>query len=145
MKKTDRMNDAIAALKARDVREYRKARWEFYRFQAVYKKASEALGKQGAPAYKTLERYMVKALQPHRIEWRQNGRSVGGDVNHDNWTISLTLWGDIFPMPKGECGKYRMPIRASVPFSMSPRTGDEFRQMVALLKASADAISEGGL
>ena len=86
---------------------------------------------------------MKRALAPHRIEWKTYRQNAANDVNHDAWTTSANLNGEIWPAPKG--GKYNMPMRAHIPFSLTPSDGAEFQRMVAALKAAADAMTEAGL
>ena len=140
MKKID---DAIAALRSRDASGYREARAAHHRASQAYDAAAVAIGNEGEAAYTTLEQHMARALKPHRIEWRNHCRYTGHDVNGDDWTTSAHLYGEVWPEPKG--GKYNMQMRAHIPFSITPRDGDEFRRGVALLKAAADAMAEGGL
>lgn len=140
MKKID---DAIAALRGRDATSYRKARAAHHRASQAYDAAAVAIGKDGEPQYALLELHMKRALKPHRIEWRNHARYVGCDVNGSDWTTSAHIYGEIWPEPKG--GKFNMQMRAQIPFSMTPRDGDEFRRGVALLKAAADAMADGGL
>lgn len=139
-----KINEAIAALKARDPQEYRSARAAYHKADIAYKAAAKEIGLQGVKHYATLKRYVMKALEPHRVEWRQTGDMYGQDVNHDKWTTSLHLWGEVWPKAGGKNG-YRMHMRAHIPFSMGPRDGKEFLEMVALLKAAADAMTDNGL
>jgi hypothetical protein len=139
---------AIAALRNRDVSHYREARRAYHAADLAYEMAGKAIAIDGAKHYRSLEMDMVKALAPHRIEWKRYGQPSGaefggGDVNHSDWCASAHLSGEVWPEPKG--GRYNMRLRAHIPFSLSPRDGDEFWRSVWLLKAAADAMAEGGL
>jgi hypothetical protein len=138
-----KIEGAIAHLRGRDASAYRKARAAHHRASAAYDEAARMLGVDGMGPYQTLEQHMVRALKPHRIEWPNHGREVGHDVNGDDWTTSAHLYGEVWPEPKG--GKYNMQARAHIPFSFTPRDGAEFLRCVAMLKAAADALTEGGL
>ena len=138
-----KIEDAIAALKARDASGYRKARAEYHAAGSEYDAQAVMLGALGERHYATLENHMKRALKPHRIEWRNHSRNTGHDVNGDDWTVSAHLYGEVWPEPKG--GRFNMQMRVQIPFSMTPRTGAEFLRGVALLKAAADAIREAGL
>lgn len=145
---SDPIEQAIADLRGRDAAAYREARAAYHSASAAYDEAALAIGAAGKSSYQKLERYLAKALAPHRVEWqRYHAPSTqpggGGDVNHADWTTTAHLAGEVWPQPKG--GRYNMPMRADIPFSMSPRDGAEFRRMVAALKAAADAMTEGGL
>jgi hypothetical protein len=142
---TDKIDNAIANLRARDGQAYRKARAAHHRASTAYDEAAVAIGKAGEAAYTALEHYMTRALKPHRIEWRNHSRFVGHDVNGDDWTCSAHLYGEVWPQPGGDGGKYRMHMRAHIPFSLTPRDGAEFRRMVKAIKAGADAMQEAGL
>lgn len=138
-----KVSAAITTLRSRDGTAYRDARAASHRAGIAYDAAALAVGEAGRDAYTTLERYMVKALAPHRVEWRNHGRATGHDINGDDWTCSAHLYGDVWPEPIG--GKYNMQMRAQIPFSLSPRDGAEFKRMVAALKAAADAMRKGGI
>lgn len=102
----------------------------------------------GWPHYRALEDAMRRALAPHRIDWTRYGRpsedkTGGSDVNGIDWTTSVHLSGEVWPALKGK--RYNMHMRVHIPFSFGPRDADEFFRGVALLKAAADAVTEGGL
>lgn len=139
----DKLNAAIAKLRARDGTAYRDARAAHHRASQAYDAAAVAVGEEGRLHYGALQRYVVAALAPHRIEWQNYNRETGHDVNGDDWTCSAHLYGEVWPEPIG--GKYNMQMRAHFPFIMTPRDGDEFRRMVAALKGAADAMRDGGL
>jgi len=138
---------AIEALRSRDVTAYREARAAYFTADSSYQVAGQMIGADGKPHYRTLEAEMRKALAPHRVEWQRYGEpsesGFSGDVNHAEWCTSAHLSGEVWPEPKG--GRYNMQMRAHIPFSLSPRDGDEFWRGVWLLKAAADAMAEGGL
>ena len=138
-----KIEDAIAALRGRDAGAYRAARAAHHAASAEYDAQAQMIGALGTRHYATLEQHMARALKPHRIEWRNHGRHVGHDVNGADWTTSAHLYGEVWPEPKG--GKFHMQARAHIPFSMTPRDGAEFLRAVSLLKAMADAATEGGL
>jgi hypothetical protein len=140
---TKAINEAIETLKTRDTSGYRRAKAAERAARAEYEAQCKMLGALGERPYQKLEGYMKRALAPHRIEWRTYNRASGGEVNHDAWTTFAHLEGQICPYPKG--GKYNMPMRAHIPFSLTPRDGAEFQRMVAALKAAADAMTEAGL
>jgi len=142
------IDNAIAVLRGRDPTAYRAARAASYAANAEYDAQSMMIAALGSISYTTLERALVRALRPHTVEWHRYGKpsqsKVGlGDVNHADWVTGAHLAGEIWPSPKG--GKFNMHMRVHLPFSLSPRDGDEFRRGVVLLKAAADAIREGGI
>lgn len=145
---TKKIEAAIAALRGRDATAYREARQAYFAALHTYETASKMLAADGARHYSALEVAMRKALAPHTIEWKRYGSASasehgGGDVNHAEWRAGAHLSGEVWPQPNG--GKYHMHMRAHIPFSMSPRDAEEFLRGVALLKAAADAMEEGGL
>jgi hypothetical protein len=140
---TKAINKAIETLKTRDVSEYRKAKAAERATRAEYEAQCKMLGALGERPYKKLESHMKRALAPHRIEWKTYRQNAANDVNHDAWTTSANLDGEIWPAPKG--GKYNMPMRAHISFNLAPHDGAEFQRMVAALKAAADAMTEAGL
>lgn len=137
------IDEAVSALRARDASDYRKARAAYHAAGAEYDAQARMIGALGKREYQRLEGYLKRALAPHRIEWRTHGRDTGHDVNGDDWTTSAHIYGEVWPEPQG--GRYNMQMRAHIPFSLTPRDGAEFRQMVKVLKAAADAMAEAGL
>ena len=145
---TDKIAEAIATLRGRDASAYRAARNASLAASAEYDVQSRAIAALGSRSYSTLERALIRAMKPHAVEWRRFGVPSesphgGAGVSGLDWTTSAHLAGEVWPQPKG--GKYNMHMRAHIPFGMSPRDADEFRRGVALLKAAADAMAEGGL
>ena len=139
---------AIEALRGRNPATYREARSAYFAADTAYQVAGQMIAREGAKHYRALEAEMNKALAPHRVEWKRYGAPSesefgGSDVNHADWCASAHLAGEVWPEPKG--GRYNMHMRAHIPFSLSPRDGDEFWRGVWLLKAAADAMAEGGL
>jgi hypothetical protein len=142
------INNAITALRGRDPTAYREARRAYHAADLAYTQASKAIAAAGVAPYRTLERALADALAPHTVEWRRHGLPSetthgGSDVNHADWCTMAHLSGEVSPRPKG--GRYNMHARVTIPFGMSPRDGDEFLRCVAMLKAAADALTEGGL
>lgn len=140
---TKKIEAAIAALQARDPTAYREARAAYHKASDEYNAQCQMIGALGSRHYEALERHAARALKPHRIAWQHSAEVGSGDVNHGSWTTSAHLRGEVSPAPKG--GKYHMHMRAVIPFTLSPRDADEFLRGVALLKAAADAMAEGGL
>lgn len=141
----DAIDTAINALRSRDGAEYRDARAAFFRAEWAYEAAGKKVATAGAKHYQTLERHIARALKPHRVEWRHPAsmRLTGHDINGLDWTASAHLSGEVYPAPKA--GKYSMQMRVTLPFSITPRDAAEFRNAVALLRAAANAIADGGL
>ncbi len=141
-------HDAIAALIGRDPAQYRAARQAYHAADLAYAEASKAIAAEGKAHYRMLERALSAALAPHDVEWRRygapsNAAHGGSDVNHADWCCMAHLAGEVSPKPAG--GRYNMQARVAIPFSMTPRDGDEFWRAVWMLKAMADAATEGGL
>lgn len=138
---------AIESLRGRDVAAYREARSAYFAADSAYQVAGQLIAAEGKAHYRTLEAALRNALAPHRVEWTRYGEpseaGFSGDVNHADWCAGAHLAGEVWPEPKG--GRYNMHMRAHIPFSLSPRDGDEFWRGVWLLKAAADAMAEGGL
>jgi hypothetical protein len=140
----DKIDSAIADLKARDAQAYRKARTTFHQAEAAWDLEGKALAALGRKPYQTLERYLVRTLKPHRVEWRYVAPSAqangGGDVDGRDYSVGVHLSGEITT-----AGPWKSRMSASVPFSLSPRDSAEFRRQVAILKAGLDAMQEAGL
>jgi precorrin isomerase len=62
---TDKIDNAIADLRARDGQTYRKARAAHHRASTAYDEAAVAIGKAGEAAYTALEHYMT----PRPVAW----------------------------------------------------------------------------
>lgn len=145
---SDKISEAITALREREPTDYRKARAAHHAAIAEYNAQSKMIARLGERPYRTLERAMARALKPHRVEWKRYGqpsenRHGAADVNHADWVTDVHLAGEVWPDPKG--GKYTMRMRVHLPFSITPRDAEEFRRGVALLKAAADAVRDGGI
>ncbi|HEV7457302.1 MAG TPA: hypothetical protein VGN96_11035 [Roseococcus sp.] len=141
-------HDAIAALQARDPTAYREARRAYHAADLAYSEAGKAVAAEGKAHYRKLERLLAEALAPHDVEWNRYGLpsetpNGSSDVNHADWVAMAHLAGEVSPKPQG--GRYNMKARVTIPFSMTPRDGDEFWRAVWMLKAMADAATEGGL
>jgi hypothetical protein len=141
---TDKIAGAIADLKARDGHAYRKARAAFHAAESAYEIEGKALAELGRKPYRALESYMVRAMKPHRIEWRYRAPSAAengaGDVDGRDYSVGVYLSGEIWTT-----GPWKSRMSAHIPFSLSARDGDEFRRQVAILKAGMDAMAEAGL
>lgn len=146
MTKRDTIQDAITALRSRDASEYRDARGAYFAADLAYTLAGKELAAQSRMPYRALETALKRALAPHSVEWKRYGAPSDkgdADVNCIDYTTGAHLSGEVWPQPKG--GKYNMHARAHIPFSISPRDANEFRRFVAMIRAAADAMTEGGL
>lgn len=93
------------------------------------------------PAHDRMCNAIAKALRPHRIEWWARFPLA---VNWADDVAQVHFSGDVWPATKS--GKvYSLPARPFIRFNFTPRDADEFRRVVAMLKAMADAATEGGL
>lgn len=84
---------------------------------------------------------VVCALRPHRVEWHA---AYPMGIHYDKETAYVHFEGEIWPATKSRKG-YSMQARPFIRMSFTPRDADEFRRVVAMLKAMADAATEGGL
>lgn len=139
------IDEAIAELRSRPTDDVQAARRADLAAREELDTQYRMLGALGERQYAKLEGYVRRALAPHRVEWtHRDSMSIGAhDVNYADWTTSAHLYGHVWPQPKGK--NYAMQARVHIPFSLTPRDGDEFRRMVAMLKAMADAARDGGL
>ena len=88
-----------------------------------------------------LRKAFVRAMRPHRVEY---SASTGCSLAYDSGKISAHFDGEIWPATSNG-HLYSMQVRAPIKFNMTPRDADEFRRIVAMLRAMADAATAGGL
>ena len=93
------------------------------------------------PAHDRMCAAIAKALRPHSIEWWSR---FPLQVNWSDDVAQAHFSGDVWPATKSGKG-YSWPARPFIRFNFTPRNADEFRRVVAMLKAMADAATEGGL
>ena len=140
---SDKIDSAIADLKARDGQAYRKARAAYSAAGAAWEIEGKAIAALGRRPYQTLERYLVRALKPHRVEWSHvapSDKNGSSDVDGRDYSLGVHLSGTVTT-----AGPWKSRMSARIEWSMSPRDGDEFRRQVAILKAGMDAMQEAGL
>ena len=141
---SDKIDGAIADLRARDGQGYRKARAAYFAAETAWEIESRAIAALGRRPYLTLERYLVRELKPHRVEWRHVAPSAakngGGDVDGRDYSLGVHLSGTV-----STAGPWKSRMSARIEWSMSPKDGDDFRRQVAILKAGMDAMQEAGL
>lgn len=93
------------------------------------------------PAHARLRAAVTNALKPHRVEWLHHSPL---QLRWDSGTAIATFDAEIWPRPQAQ-GKYSLHARPHIRLHMSPRDADEFRRIVAMVKAMADAATQGGL
>jgi hypothetical protein len=93
------------------------------------------------PAHDRMRAAFAKVLRPHRVEWTPYPALC---VDWANNKSTASFSGDVWPATKSRKG-YSMQARPHIRFNVTPRDADEWRRFTAMMKAMADAATDGGL
>ncbi len=130
------MTNPIEDIKAVDLTPYRQARALTFKAQQSSRAADTALREASKTAAASLRKRATNLIGPHFIEWQDHD---GLSINHTDWTVSAHLSGTITPT---DTGPYVRQARASIRFSLTGATLEEFDEVCHGLKAAADALAE---
>jgi hypothetical protein len=134
------IEEAFAAMAAVNPKKYLDARAAKHRAEDAENMHRDFMDVDAKQAGAPLRRAFARAMRPHRVEY---GVSTGWSLAYDSGEISAHLDGEIWPATSNR-RLYSMQVRAPIQFSMTPRDADEFRRIVAMLRAMADAATAGG-
>ncbi len=130
------MTNPIEDLKAVDLMPYREARALTFKAQQSSRAADTALREASKTAVASLRKRATKLIGPHVIVWQDYDNL---SINHTDWTVSAHLSGDIIPT---DTRPYARQARASIRFSLTGASLEEFDEVCHGLKAAADALAE---
>ena len=130
------MKNPIDEIMAIDLEPYRKARNLRQSADRQQRQAGEDLHEASRKALQRLRSRAVKILSPHVIHWR--GGSRGISINHTDWDVRPHLSGEILPHNKGAYTKW---ARATIQFSITGKTLEEYDAVFRGLKRAADELA----
>lgn len=130
------MKNPIDEIMAIDLEPYRSARSLGYKAERQQRRANERLDEASRKAIQRLRSRAAKIVAPHFIEWRDGSRGLS--INHTDWNVRPHLSGEILPHNKGAYTKW---ARATIPFSITGKTLEEYDAVFRGLKRAADELA----
>lgn len=130
------MKNPIDEIMAIDLAPYRKAHTMQNSVSRLRRQANEDLDEASRKAIRRLQSRASKIVSPHYIEWRNGLR--GWSINHLDWDVRPQLAGEIQPSNSGPYTKW---ARATIPFSITGKTLEEYDAVFHGLKRAADELA----
>lgn len=130
------MKNPIDEIMAIDLEPYRKARSLGHSADRQQRQAGEDLDEASRKAIQRLQSRAAKIVAPHFIEWRDGSRGLS--INHTDWNVRPHLTGEILPHNKGVYTKW---ARATITFSITGKTLEEYDAVFRGLKRAADELA----